>query len=283
MARLPKFDAIVRAARVDHSEPIEAHPLRSRLRGLYYGHTQTALRFQAVLFVLDIAVVGFFIFSEFIRDPAWFWIVDVCIAAFLALDMAAKWYALGTTRRWLLYPSTWADIVVLATFIIPPLANLGFLRILRLWTLVHRERFWNVLGGGRWDDTHIEDLTQAVFTLITFIFVAAGVTQALFLRQHPELNHFVDAIYFVVSSLTTTGYGDITLDSAWGRLFSVGLMVTGISLFLSIAQKVVTTPKKIVRCGSCGLDRHDVDAKHCKACGEILGPRLRGRARGARG
>ena len=82
------------------------HKIRSRLRELYYGHTQTALNFQGVLFVLDVAIVGFFIFSEFIRDPAWFWVVDVCIAAFLALDMIAKWYALGTTRRWLLYPST---------------------------------------------------------------------------------------------------------------------------------------------------------------------------------
>jgi voltage-gated potassium channel len=252
------------------------------LRNLYYGHTDTALRFQGVLFVLDVAIVGFFIFSQFIRDPTWFWMVDAFIAVFLALDMLAKLYALGTVRRWMIYPSTWADIVVLATLVVPLFANLGFLRILRLWTLVHRERFWNVLGGGRWDDTHVEELTQAVFTLVTFVFIAAGATQALFLRQHAGLNNFVDAIYFVVSSLTTTGYGDIVLHSAWGRLFSVGLMIAGISLFLSIAQKVVSTPTKVVPC-DCGLDRHQVDAKHCKACGAELGPRLRGRARGARG
>lgn len=260
----------------------ESHALRSRLRDLYYGHTDAALRFQGVLLLLDLVIVGFFIVSQFIRDQSWFWFADVGIAAFLVLDMIAKWYALGTFRRWLLYPSTWADIVVLATLVVPAISNLGFLRVLRLWTLVHRERFWNVLGGGRWDDTHIEDVTQAVTTLVTFVFIAAGLTQALFLHQHAELNHFIDAIYFVVSSLTTTGYGDITLHSAWGRLFSVGLMVTGISLFISIAQKVVTAPKKIVRC-QCGLDRHDVDAKHCKSCGATLGPRLRGHARGARG
>jgi len=258
-------------------------PVRSRLRELYFGHTQTALRFQGLLFILDVAIVGFFIFAQFIGDPAWFWIVDACIAVFLIIDMSSRLYALGTVRRWLLYPSNWADIVVLATLVVPAFANLGFLRILRLWTLVHRERFWNVLGGGRWDDTHVEDLTQAVFTLITFIFVAAGVTQALFLRQHPQLNNFVDAIYFVVSSLTTTGYGDIVLSSALGRLFSAGLMIAGISLFLSIAQKLVSTPQKVAPCGDCGLDRHDIDAKHCKVCGSLLGPRLRGRARGARG
>lgn len=261
----------------------EASPMRSRLRELYYGQTETALRFQAVLFVLDVAVVGFFIFNQFIESGPWFWFIDICIAVFLAIDMAAKLYALGTVRRWLLYPSTWVDIVVLATFVIPAFANLGFLRILRLWTVVHRERFWNVLGGGRWDDTHVEDLTQAVATLVTFIFVAAGVTQAFFLHQHPELNNFVDAMYFVVSSLTTTGFGDITMQSAWGRLFSVVLMITGISLFISIAQKVVAKPQKLTPCEACGLARHDVDARHCKACGTLLGPRLRLRPRRARG
>lgn len=257
--------------------------MRSHLRELYFGHTQAALRFQGVLFVLDVAIVGFFIFSQFITDPAWFWVVDVCIAIFLVIDMLARLFALGTLKRFLLYPSTWADLVVLATFIVPAFGNFGFLRILRLWTLVHRERFWNVLGGGRYDDTHVEDVTQAVFTLVTFIFIAAGLAQALFRGDHPELNNFFDAMYFVVTSLTTTGYGDITLDSPLGRLFSIGLMITGISLFISIAQKVVATPKKIVRCVECGLDRHDVDAQHCKVCGTGLGKALRKRARGARG
>lgn len=259
------------------------HQLRSRLRELYFGHTQIALRFQGVLFVLDLAIVGFFIFSQFIHDPAWFWIVDACIAAFLAADMLARWYALGTLRRWLIYPSTWADLVVLATLVVPAFANLGFLRILRLWTLVHRERFWNVLGGGRWDDTHVEDLTRAIVTLIVFVFIAAGLTQALFLGDHPKLNNFIDAVYFVVTSLTTTGYGDIIIDTGLGRVFSVILMLTGISLFFSIAQKAFAPPVKISRCTGCGLDRHDLDARHCKACGAELGPALRARARRARG
>lgn len=256
--------------------------LRSRLRELYFGHTQSALRFQGLLLVLDIAIVGFFIFSQFIRDPAWFLIVDICIAVFLALDMAAKFHAFGTFRRWIIYPATWADIIVLATLIIPAFANFGFLRILRLWGVVQSERFWNVLAQGRFDDTHIEELTKSIVTLATFVFVAAGVTQALFLEQHPKLNNFVDAIYFVVTSLTTTGYGDITIDTALGRIFSVVLMITGISLFFSIAQKVFAPPQKIVACSACGLDRHDPDAQFCKLCGDKLTAPLRGRAQKAR-
>lgn len=258
--------------------------LRSRIRALYYGHTQGAVRLQGVLLLLDLLIIGFFIFSQFIQEQAWFWIADLSIAVFLAIDLFARLYALGSVQRWLKYPITWVDLFVLATLLFPTiLANWGFLRILRLWAIVHSERFWNVLARGRFDDTHIEELTKSIVTLVTFIFVAAGAAQALFLGQHPKLNNFMDAIYFVVTSLTTTGYGDITIDSAFGRLFSIALMITGISLFFSIAQKVFAPPQKIVSCSACGLDRHDPDAQFCKACGDRLTGPLRGSARKARG
>ena len=257
---------------------------RSRVRALYYGHTQGAVRFQGLLLVLDLMIIGFFIVGQFIHDLPWFWIVDAAIAAFLAVDLFARLFALGSIRRWLKYPITWVDLLVLATLLFPAfLANWGFLRILRLWGVVQSERFWNVLARGRFDDTQVEDLTKSIITLVTFIFLAAGLTQALFIGDHPKLNNFVDAIYFVVTSLTTTGYGDITIDTAFGRLFSVALMLTGISLFFSIAQKAFAPQQKIVRCVECGLDRHDLNARHCKACGHILQAPLRGRARTVRG
>lgn len=258
--------------------------LRSRIRALYFGHTQSAVRFQGLLLVLDLLIVGFFIVSQFIAEQPWFWYVDGLIAGFLTVDLIARLFAFGTFRRWLKFPTTWVDLVVLATLVLPALlGNWGFLRVLRLWTLVHSERFWNVLARGKWDDTYVEDITRAIVTLIVFIFVAAGITHALFAGHHPKLNNVLDAMYFVVTSLTTTGYGDISIDTAGGRLWSIALMITGISLFFSIAQKVFAPHQQITRCVECGLDRHDLDARHCKSCGHVLNPPLRGRARTARG
>jgi voltage-gated potassium channel len=244
------------------------HPLRSHLRALYFGYTEEALRFQALLFVLDLLVIGFFVASQFVAAQPWFWIADVCIAAFVALDLCVRLFAMGSLRRLLRHPTTWVDLIVFVTLLLP-LHNWGFLRILRLWTLVQSERFWNVLARGRWDNTHVQDLTKSIITLFVFIFLAAGVTQALFLGQHANLNNFVDAIYFVVTSLTTTGYGDIVLDGPWGRVFSIALMLIGISLFVSIARRVTAPPSQYLRC-TCGLARHDLDARHCKSCGVPL-------------
>ena len=78
--------------------------LRSRMRTLYFGHTQSAVRFQGLLLLLDILIIGFFIVSQFIAELPWFWIVDACIAVFLTIDLLARLFALGTVRRWLKYP-----------------------------------------------------------------------------------------------------------------------------------------------------------------------------------
>jgi voltage-gated potassium channel len=255
---------------------------RSRVRALYFGHTEAALRFQGWLLALDLLIIGFFIVSQFIQEQPWFWIADLVIALFVAVDLGARLFAFGSLRRWLKYPETWIDLVVLATLMFPAmLHNWGFLRILRLWSVVRSERFWNVINRGRWDETYVEDLTKAIVTLVVFIFCAAGLTQALFLGQHPKLNNFIDALYFVTTSLTTTGYGDITLDSAGGRLFSIALMLIGISLFFTIAQKAFAPPHKIIGC-ACGVVRHDNDARFCKGCGETLPSPLRGTARAAK-
>jgi voltage-gated potassium channel len=255
----------------------EPTTLRSRLRELYFGHGPGAQRFQLIAVLLDVVIIGFFIATKFIEREPWFRGVEIATACLIALDLAAKFHAIGSARRMLRYPEVWTDLIVLATLVIPAMHNWGFLRILRLWALVRRERFWNTIGGGRWDDTWAEDLTKAVTNLVVLIFLAAGASQALFTKEHPELNNFIDALYFAVTTLTTTGFGDITFKSSGGRLFSIMLMLAGIIMFVRLAQAVVAPHRLSLRCEGCGLDAHEADAVHCRACGTRLPPHERHR------
>jgi voltage-gated potassium channel len=70
--------------------------------------------------------------------------------------------------------------------------------------------------------------------------------------------------------MTTTGFGDITLPGVLGKLTSVVTMIVGISLFVRLAQAIVRPYKVLYPCEKCGLQRHEVDAVHCKACGHLL-------------
>ena len=167
-------------------------------------------------------------------------------------------------------PMIWVDLFILVTLLFPEqLANFGFLRVLRLWTLVESEFFWRTVGR-RYDGTRVEEVTKAAIGLLTFVFVITGFVYSTFMGRHDGIDGWVDALYFTITSLTTTGYGDITLPGVWGRLLSIFVMLVGVSLFIRLMQLLVRPHKVIFPCPECGLRRHDPDAVHCKACGKTL-------------
>ncbi len=75
--------------------------------------------------------------------------------------------------------------------------------------------------------------------------------------------------YFTVTTLTTTGYGDVVLCET-GRLVAVVIMLGGFGLFLRLVQSIFRPNKVYFRCPDCGLLRHYYDAVHCKHCGRVL-------------
>ena len=55
-----------------------------------------------------------------------------------------------------------------------------------------------------------------------------------------------------------------------GRLISIVIMLVGVTLFVRLGQTLLQPRKVKFVCPSCALSRHDPDAVHCKACGEML-------------
>jgi voltage-gated potassium channel len=243
--------------------------LRDRLRQLYHGRSPAALRFQMATAIIDIVIIAFFIVTPLIRDrPAFLWI-DYSVAAILALEIGARMLAASNVFRLLRQPTMLLDLVILATLLVPEsLENFGFLRILRLWTLSRRSSLWvqfRRTGLREW-----EDAARAVINLTTFLFVVTGFIYTFFFAGRPGIEGYVDAFYFTVTTMTTTGFGDITLPGVAGKLTSIVVMIVGISLFVRLAQAVFRPNKVTFPCPRCGLQRHEPDAVHCKACGIML-------------
>ena len=244
---------------------------RKFVHDLYFSASPAGVRFQGFMLVLDVILIAFFILSPFHEQVTLLLIIDFCIAAVLALDLAARGWSHGNLRRWIRGPLVWADFAVLLSLVIPVYAaNLGFLRVLRAYSLIHGETFWRVIGGGRWRNTQLAESTKAVANLFVFIFVMSSLVHAGFAARVPTVRSFMDSLYFTVTTLTTTGYGDIVLPGPGGRLLSIVIMIGGVSLFFRLVQVTIRTPKVRFDCESCGLQRHDADAVHCKACGALL-------------
>src|SRR4051812_27046415 len=244
-------------------------PLRDRLRRLYHGHTQTAVRFQYTVIAVDLAIIFFFIVEPLLEDgPSFLWL-NYSVATLLCLDLGARALASTHIVRWLKQPRIWIDFFILLTLLLPTeLANLGFLRILRLWLMSRSGFLWRPLehrGLGQW-----RDRGHAFVNLITFLFVMTGFLYAFFFRKGEGLVDYVDALYFTVTTATTTGFGDIVLPGPWGKITSIVVMISGISLLARLAQSLFRPPKIFFVCPQCALQRHDPDAVHCKACGCLL-------------
>ena len=47
-------------------------------------------------------------------------------------------------------------------------------------------------------------------------------------------------------------------------------MIFGVTLFFNLARALLNPSKVRFPCPTCGLQRHDADAVHCKACGVVL-------------
>jgi len=243
--------------------------VRSRLRLLYHGSSPTALRFQYSVLLVDFAIIVFFIASPILRDNSAFLWIDYSVAVLLFLDVSARALASTNTLRWFKQPQNMIDVFILLTLLFPTwLFNFGFLRIMRLWTLSRSPAFWRPLkrrGLGSYQET-----VQAVINLLVFLFVVTGFVYTAFGHRGTGITGYVDALYFTVATVTTTGFGDVTLPGTGGKLASIVIMIIGISLFVRLAQSIFRPYKIRFPCPQCGLQKHDPDAVHCKACGHLL-------------
>jgi len=243
--------------------------LRSTLRVLYHSQSPGAVRFQYLVLVVDLAIIGFFIASPLIREAEAFLWLDYSIAGLLGLDFFARALATNNLKRWLRQLPVIIDIFILLTLLAPTwFFNLGFLRIMRLWTLTRSSVMWRPLR--KRGLTEYQETIQAVINLLVFLFVVTGFVYTVFAGREAGIAGYVDALYFTVTTITTTGFGDITLPGTSGKLVSIVIMFVGISLFVRLAQAIFRPNKVHFPCPQCGLQRHEPDAVHCKACGHIL-------------
>ena len=246
-------------------------PLVAKLRYLYEADTPTAHRFRYGLLAFDLTTLAFIIVSSFLpRTPVQEGL-DVLFGLIILADFTARLIISRQRLRDLLHPATWADIIAIVSFIAPLVGEgAGFLRVLRTLRLL---RSYHLLARLRADSVWFrcnEELSIALVHLIVFLFVMTAVVYETQHWSNPQIRNYVDALYFTVTALTTTGFGDITLAGTMGRLISVVIMIFGVTLFLRLLRVLLQPPKVRFSCPACGLQRHDRDAVHCKACGVVL-------------
>lgn len=257
------------AAKTGHAGAIET--LRQRLRDLYDGSTDSGWRFRYGLLIFDIATVIFIIATSFLPPNDVFESIDVALGLIIVADFSARLFISERPLREFGRVATWADIVAIISFLAPLAGEAGgFLRILRTLRLLRNYRMLARLRSDFPFFRRNEDVFIATTNLAVFIFIMTAIVYETQKFRNPQIGNYADALYFTVTALTTTGFGDITLPGTAGRLITVVIMIFGVTLFFNLARALLSPHKVRFACPTCGLQRHDADAVHCKACGTVL-------------
>ena len=245
--------------------------MKAQLQHLYMGESAAATRFRLALLAFDLVTIVFFVVSSLFERSYVIYVIDYLIALIMILDLAARGWLAKEPRSWFFSLHTSIDIIVIVSLLASMITNnLSFLRVIRTLRLL---RSYHVLRDLReeypWFRQH-QEVIESVFNLFVFIFF---ITACVYVAEHgvnPQIHSYLDALYFTVTTLTTTGFGDITFTDSTGRMLSIIIMVVGVSLFLRLVQTIFRPAKVKFPCPDCGLVNHDPDAVHCKHCGRVL-------------
>ncbi|MFB9150452.1 ion channel [Roseovarius ramblicola] len=243
--------------------------LHDRVRLLYEGRSKRATRFRYGLLMFDAASIVFILATATLPLTPALLLADMAVASVIAADFACRLWIAETRLRHLRQLYVLVDIVVLASLLAAPMLGQGWaaLRLLRALRLVHSYHLLRDLRRDwRFFRLH-EDAILSAVNLLVFIFAMTALVHLLRGGREPGLNTYVDALYFTVTTLTTTGYGDILMTTWTGRLLAVAIMIVGVGLFLRLARTIFVPAKVRHKCPECGLLKHDPDAIHCKHCG----------------
>jgi voltage-gated potassium channel len=239
---------------------------------LYHGESAAALRFRFVLLGIDLATITFFVVLSMaaIKAP-WVTALNYAIAVYLVADLTARGLLRKRKLVFLLWPTTVADIVVIVSLLLAPFVeSLAFLRVLRALRLLQSYHMVRDLRRIYPFFRRNESVIHAVLNLLVFIYVVSALVLVLQFGRNPLIGNYLDALYYTVTTLTTTGFGDIVLTGVSGKALSIVIMIAGVALFLRLIQTIFRPPQVKHRCPDCGLTEHDRDAVHCKHCGRVI-------------
>jgi voltage-gated potassium channel len=189
---------------------------------LYEGGSRRSAWFRYGLLLFDAATLIFLVVTSFVGPSPVLEFVDAAIGIAILADFVARLLVSQHPFHDCVHPLGLADVAVIISFLAPVTGpEFGFLRALRALRLF---RSYRIASRMKRDFSFVRrnyDTIVAGTHLFVFLFVMTAVVYETQHQHNPAIGNYVDALYFTVTTLTTTGFGDITLPGTPGRLLSI--------------------------------------------------------------
>ena len=240
---------------------------------------------DVALLGLNLVFVGIFIAETYpiaADSRALLWTLEVGIAFIFAVEYVLRLYGAPDRTAEFFNGYTMVDLIAilptLLIFVFPvsiSVLQIGFLRAIRVIRVLRFYRFTEdaEFFFGTVTDNALRS-GKLLLTILVLLFISAGGFYSVEQAANPDIMTFGDAFYYAVITLSTTGFGDIIPVTTAGRWVTIGSILAAIILIPRQASTFIrewTSKEQVnVTCPQCGLEYHDPDASHCKACGHVI-------------
>ncbi len=170
-----------------------------------------------------ISTVIVFNLSEFNAIVAF----DIFVCIILLFDFFLGFYKSSDRSRY--FKENFIELLAAIPFdlILSPFFGFNYLRFIKFFRVLLLVIVFFKIVGEFLKHTHLDEI------LGVFVLVVIGSTLGLYLID-PSMNNLFDDLWFVVVSITTVGYGDITPSTVFGKVFSLVLLLIGVFIFSAI-------------------------------------------------
>ena len=211
--------------------------------------------------------------------PSWLKVAEAVVVIIFSAEYILR---IATAKSKVKYIFSFYGIIDLVS-ILPSIITIEGFKFLRALKALRILRFTRMLKTtdfffGKISRFQLQAV-KTLFTVLTILFVFSGFiyfAETASGRADIMIHNFPEASYFVITTLSTVGFGDYVVVTALGKLFTAVMILSGAILIPWQAGKLIRMlvrnegSKQEITCPSCGLVGHDMDASHCKACGHVI-------------
>ena len=172
---------------------------------------------------------------------------------------------------------SYLELLYEGTHYLMVLRILRMLRMFRILKMAHHMGEANILLSAL--RASRAKISVFLFSVLALVCVEGTIMYIIENDANKGFSSIPQSIYWAVVTLTTVGYGDVSPITVAGKMMASVIMLTGFAI-LAVPTGVVTAElgremkrhrQGTRRCGECGCDRHEGDARYCHQCGTHLG------------
>ncbi|GJM13566.1 MAG: ion transporter [Pseudohongiella sp.] len=215
--------------------------------------------------------------------------LELLFTVLFTIEYVLRLYSTPDKRRYVFSFYGIVDLLsILPTYIAliyPSAVYLIVIRIMRVLRVFRILKLLRYMGEANMLYTALLQARRKIFVFLFSVVTLIIIFGALmFIIEGGEngFDNIPESIYWAIVTITTVGYGDIAPQTPLGQFVAAIAMICGYAiiavptgiigaeLMQQVQERGKTAKTSGSECTSCKATGHDLDARHCKFCGNLI-------------